>query len=504
MLARLVAVAAGLVSALSLGPWGWWPLGVGGLGVLYTITSQIDRPLRRFALTWWFMVGYFVLGVAFIIDLTAPGYVIAVPTLAAIMAAPHVVPGPPSLRGVAFVAALVVGEAWRWVVPFGGVPLGGLALGQVNGPFLAVASTAGALGVLATTATAAVALAELVMGRRRSAGVACAVAGLLLVTGYVDPSSRPVGDLTVAAVQGGGQLGTNAETSDQQPVFTRHLEASQDLPDGALVLWPESAVTVDGEFEGSRRHQQLAELARSTNTTLVVGVTQRDETSFDNLSVVIAPDGSVVDSYQKVHLVPFGEYIPFRSFVGRFADLSLVPRDAVPGEGAGYLWTPAGQAAIGISWEIYFWERIRSGVREGGELVLNPTLASSYTTTHVPEQSLAAARIRAVETGRWVVQASTTGYTAIVDPNGRVVERSGLREQVVLTADIERRSGETLATRLGKFPLTLLSLLALTGLSLWRPGRGSESNLDDDGDGTIVDDVDDHLGPEPAGGDPQA
>ena len=117
-------------------------------------------------------------------------------------------------------------------------------------------------------------------------------------------------------------------------------------------------------------------------------------------------------------------------------------------------------------------------------------------------QSLAAARIRAVETGRWVVQASTTGYTAIVDPNGQVVERSGLREQIVLTADIERRSGETLATRLGKFPLTLLSLLALTGLSLWRPGRGSD--LDDDRDGTIVDDADDHLGPEPAGGDLQA
>lgn len=490
------------MTALSLGPWGWWPLAILGLAVLHMVTRELESPLRRFTTTWWFMVGYFVLGVAFIIDLTPPGYVIAVPVLAVIMAAPHVVPGPPALRGLSFVAALVVGEAWRWVIPFGGVPLASLALGQVNGPLLSMASVAGALGVLALAATLAVALAELATKRTTTGGLALAAAGLMLVVAHVDPSSRPIDVITVAAVQGGGELGTNAETTDQQPVFSRHLEASQELPPDSLVLWPESAVTVDGDFEGSRRHEQLAELARANQATLVVGVTQRDETTFDNLQVVIGPDGSIIDQYQKVHLVPFGEYIPFRSFVGRFADLSLVPRDAVAGEGAGFLNTPMGRAAIGISWEIYFWERIRSGVVEDGELILNPTLASSYRTTHVPEQSLAAARMRAVENGRWVVQASTTGYTAIVDPSGRVVERSGLREQVVLEAEIERRAGSTLATRTGKIPITILFLLSLTALAFWRPGR--TSGLDDQGDGAVVDDPDLHLGSEPAGGDDQA
>ncbi|MCP3938682.1 MAG: apolipoprotein N-acyltransferase [Actinomycetia bacterium] len=466
---RLRMVAAGVLAAFALGPWGWWPLAIIGMAMTFDSVNQPIGRRERFVRVWWFMLGYYVLGVAFIIDLTIPGYLIAVPVLAAVMAAPHNIAGPAATRGMGFVAAIVVGEAWRWAFPFGGVPMGGFALGQVNGPLLPVASTLGALGVVAVAATLAVGVAHTYRRRPRQAGIHLIVVGLALVLAHVDADTTPNGSFTASSVQGGGSLGTNAETSDQAPVFTRHLEATSEAPNGSVVLWPESAVIVTGDFARSNKFERLAELAVEKDLTLIVGVTQKHDRTFDNLAVVISPTGHIVDEYQKVHLVPFGEYVPFRSFIAKFADLSLIPRDAAPGKGAGFLQTPNGPAAVGISVEIYFPERIRSGIVEGGEFIVNPTLASSYRTTHVPEQSLASARLRAVESGRWVLQSSTTGYTAIVDNTGKVIGRSGLKEKAIITADVEKRIGDTWATRLGKHPITLVSLITLAALALLHP-----------------------------------
>jgi len=116
---------------------------------------------------------------------------------------------------------------------------------------------------------------------------------------------------------------------------------------------------------------------------------------------------------------------------------------------------------------VYFPERVRSGIKAGARILTNPTLASSYTTSLVPEQSLASARLRAIETDRWVLQASTTGYSAIVSANGDVVLRSDLREQTVLTASVELRSGNTWATEFGKLPISLIAMGLLAGTALF-------------------------------------
>ncbi len=112
-------------------------------------------------------------------------------------------------------------------------------------------------------------------------------------------------------------------------------------------------------------------------------------------------------------------------------------------------------------------------MRSGARILTNPTLASSYTTSLVPEQSLASARLRAIETGRWVLQASTTGYSAVVSAGGEVVLRSDLREQTVLTTSVELRSGNTWATDLGKLPISLIAVGLLAGNTLSQIRRRS-------------------------------
>ena len=180
------------------------------------------------------------------------------------------------------------------------------------------------------------------------------------------------------------------------------------------------------------------------------------------------PRGRIVARYDKVHRVPFGEYIPFRSLIDRVADLSAVPRDAVGGRGAGLLKVPGrrlGKLGTLISYEVFFEDRARAAVRAGAQVLLVPTNASSFGTGQVPAQELAAARLRALETGRTVLQAAPTGYTAVVDWRGRVLARSALGRPGVLQRTVARRTGQTWAIQVG--PRLGVTLAVLTLVVAW-------------------------------------
>ena len=118
----------------------------------------------------------------------------------------------------------------------------------------------------------------------------------------------------------------------------------------------------------------MAAEARRLHTTLVAGVTEpASATTFRNEIVVWGPDGRIVGTFEKVHRVPFGEYVPYRSFISHFADLSEVPTDAVPGHGTGLLRTPAGPLGTLVSFEVFYADRSRTSVRAGAELLIVPT-----------------------------------------------------------------------------------------------------------------------------------
>ncbi|MEP6296192.1 MAG: nitrilase-related carbon-nitrogen hydrolase, partial [Ilumatobacter sp.] len=117
-----------------------------------------------------------------------------------------------------------------------------------------------------------------------------------------------------------------------------------------------------------------------------------------------------------------------------------------------------------ISWEVFFGGRAREGVALGAGMVINPTNGASYTGTIVQTQQVASSRLRAIETGRWVAQASPTGFSAFVSPDGDVIDRTRQREQAVITSDVPLRDGSTWYVSVGDRPFIVALVLAMIGL----------------------------------------
>ena len=176
----------------------------------------------------------------------------------------------------------------------------------------------------------------------------------------------------------------------------------------------------------------VSELAVELDAPLLVGTVEDAGTEhFRNSVQLFDADGEYVDRYDKVHRVPFGEWVPLRWLLEPIAGDALPERDAVTGTSSNLLDVPGpvGEVVTPISWEIFFPDRTREGVERGARLVLNPTNGSSFTGTIVQTQQVAASRMRAIESGRWVAQVAPTGFTALIDDEGRVVERSAISEQ---------------------------------------------------------------------------
>jgi apolipoprotein N-acyltransferase len=306
--------------------------------------------------------------------------------------------------------------------------------------------------------------------------LAIAAAVVIVVLSAVAPSGRDLGQtLRVTVVQGGGPQGTRAVNTDPRDVVERHLEATATIQPGStdLVVWPENVIDV-ADFTTSRELTEIGAEAARIGAPFSVGITDdvpsADGTAsgFRNAQVIVSVDGQVVDRYDKVRRVPYGEYVPLRGLLESLgAPVDQIPRDAVAGTGPGFVDMPTGERlGVVISWEVFFGNRARDGVQHGAQVILNPTNGSSYTGTVLQTQQVASSRLRAVETGRWVVQAAPTGFSAFIDDEGNVYERTAVGEQRVIEHEVELRSGRTWYTTIGDWPIALLIALVVAG-SWW-------------------------------------
>ncbi len=498
------SLAAGGLVALSVPPMGYWPLAWLGLGLLSWRLAGL--PVRRRALAG-LAAGVALFGPTLYFtssfNLAGWGILAVGEALFWALAAALV----PTDRALALPAVLVLAEAARDRWPFGGLPMGGIDLGQAAGPLAPALRLGGPLlltGLAGLSGVAIAALAEPVgvvvctlyrtfralsvqrtsPGRpaRRSAtrsatrlacsGLCALVVVALVWAGRLAPDGGPgVAALRAAAVQGGGARGFRQSEVDPGVVYRAQLAATRALhPPLALVLWPEGVVKLGRPLAGSAASAQVGGLARSLGTALVAGVTENVGTAgFRNAAVAWAPDGQLVARYDKVHRVPFGEYVPGRGLLRHLVSLSAVPRDAVPGHGPGLLRTPAGPLGVMISFEVFYTGRGRAATGAGGQLLLVPTNTASYSSTQVPTQELAAARMQAVAEGRDLVQASTTGYSLLIDHRGRVLARSRLGARQVVEGSVERRVGATPYRLGGDLPALAASALGL--LAAWAAAR---------------------------------
>jgi apolipoprotein N-acyltransferase len=497
-----LALGAGALTALSLPPWGFWPLAIIGVALFEVCLGASPARWERVRLGALFGAGWMYLGMGWMVQLTPPGYVVAGLIFASFHALAAAVSPTGRWRVIGRPAAHTLVEAVRLSFPFGGVPLATMGVSQVAGPLAPVARVGGVILLTWVVFQIGVALADGRSAiydtfgsiRRRDRTVLPNLAGrfavaTVIVISLFAPTGHATGEvLSVAAVQGGGKQGTSALEVPSSLVTQRHLEATATIDadrDVDFVLWPENTIDVNDrrstpefeDFTTSPIRDQVAAEAARLGAPIAVGITEDarvdDPTArrYTNAQIVVLPNGELGSRYDKVRRVPFGEYVPLRGALEQVTSAVDQVGEAVAGTERAVLEVPvAGRPepvlmGVVISWEVFFGGRAREGVKDGATVILNPTNGASYTGTIVQTQQVASSRLRAIETGRWVVQAAPTGFTAIINSDGDVLQRTSVSEQRVVYADVELRSGNTWYTSLGDGPF--IWLLALVFAASW-------------------------------------
>ena len=375
------------------------------------------------------------------------------------------------LDPVAFATLWVAAEQARSVWPFGGFPWGRLAFSQVGSPLLPLAWLGGAplvSGVVVLVgALAAEAGLALRRDARRAAAVGAAAAALLVVAGLAVPldTAAERGTLRVGVVQGNvpGQgleaFGRQWQVLDNHVAGTRALLDRVAPGDLDLVLWPENGTDVDPQADATAAGL-IDGAARAVDAPMLVGTVQYPATGGRyNTAVVWQPGVGVVDQYSKQRPAPFGEYVPLRSLVRHFSSaVDLVSQDMIAGTKPGivHVAVPRLGRDVGIGvvicFEVAYDDLVDSAVTHGGEVLVVQTNNASFGWTAESTQQLAMTQLRAVEHGRTAVQVSTVGVSAVVEPDGTVVDRTRLFTAAQIVATLPLRTSTTPATWLGPWP----------------------------------------------------
>jgi len=485
-----LGAGGGALTWLAFPGTGWWPAAYLGIALLYL-------ALRRDSARWNAVVGL-VFGLALIGPMItwADDAVGTVPWLAltivealfiALFAAAwswarrgEAVWRSPVLQLVVFAALWVAVEELRSVWPFGGFPWGRLAFSQADAPMAALMSIGGTPLLSAVVVTTGVALARgLLAVRRVSVGGALGWTGaavMLAVIGIVVPlpTAAQSGTLAVGVVQGNVPEPGLGAFDHRRQVLDNHAAGTHALLDQVqpgeldLVLWPENGTDIDPQAS-----QEAASIidaaARAVDAPLLVGTVQYPAAGGRyNTSVLWGPGQGVLASYTKQRPAAFAEYIPIRSFVRHFSSaVDLVTTDMVAGTEPGLI--PLQSARLGrtvgigdvICFEVAYDAIVRSAVTSGGEVLVIQTNNATFGYSDESTQQLAMARLRAVEHGRAAVQVSTVGVSAVIAPNGAVLQQTGLFEAAQMVARLPLRESTTLATRLGSWPAWIIDALAV-------------------------------------------
>jgi len=235
-----------------------------------------------------------------------------------------------------------------------------------------------------------------------------------------------------------------------------------------LIVWPESPApffTNDARFR-----EQISRIARNTNAWLIVGAIGSNgphpnaEGSPFNSAALISPSGDWISRYDKVHLVPFGEYLPFPSLFSFAGGLTKEVGQFDRGTSRDPLNAASGKLGVFICYESIFPAEVRQFARDGAEAFVNISNDGWYGDSGAYAQHLNQTRMRAIENNRWLLSATDTGVTASIDPLGRIVARLPRKERAALVAPYAPAAVTTFYTRHGDwfaFACAIISIAAL-------------------------------------------
>jgi apolipoprotein N-acyltransferase len=484
-----IAFTAGAVSALAMAPVHFWPVLFVTFPLLVWLidgaaAARWSGAAAGFLIGWWFGFGYFIAGLywvgyAFLVDAKTFGWLLpfavtALPAGLAVFTGLGVALGrvlwtPGALRVLTLAAALTTSE-WLRGHLFTGFPWN--AFGYALTAPLALAQSAAVFGIWGLTFIAVAVFASPALladdRKRRRFLPLIGAAGLLAVLAVfgalrlaLDPTEM-VDGVTLRIMQPDIQQDEKFSYAAKDQIMRRYLELSQGTASGAPLdgithlIWPESAFP----FFLTREPEALATIARMlpATTVLITGAARLADRvpgaggiRAYNSIYVIDHSGSILSLYDKLHLVPFGEYLPFQSFLESLGlmHLTKMPGGFIPGERRRRIAVPGAPGMLPlICYEVIFpGEAVPPGERPGW--LLNLTNDAWFGISPGPYQHLQQARVLAIEEGLPLVRSANSGISAVIDPLGRIVQSLSLGSAGTLDSGLPRPIAATIYARIG-------------------------------------------------------
>jgi apolipoprotein N-acyltransferase len=345
-------------------------------------------------------------------------------------------------------------------------------------PVAQLASVFGVYGLSALVAGVGAAAALVVIGTepKRFVPLAIALGGVLLVSGWggvrLNASSLTAGGETmrVGILQGNVDQAEKWDPARANAIFSDYLQKTEAAIAGGaqLVVWPEASTPFAFE-DDVQATEQVRTIVRRSGVPLLLGsnqIAQGSPTRYYNAAFLTRADGGTAGVYRKMHLVPFGEYVPLKSLFFFAAPLVEEVGDFSPGETGVLLPLDGHPVSTAICYEIVYPALVRAFARGGSELLITITNDAWFGRTSAPFQHFEQSSMRAIENGRYLVRAANTGISGVVDPYGRVLAATRIFEPAVMVEPVRLIQAQTIYTRIGDVfayasVIATLALLAL-------------------------------------------
>lgn len=491
--AAIVAAGAGYILDLAYPDIGWWPLAFVGVGLalVVMIGRSIGGALLIGAV---FAASFYLVHISWVTRYLGPipwlalsGVETALTAAAGILITlayrwlPRLANGrwarmlalPALVAGVWTARELFIGS---W--PYTGFPWARIGMSQSESPLAGVASWTGVSGLTFLIVFAVAAVIEwlrLAPWRRwRSNWPTTLVPAVTTLVLFALPAfpTTPAGTMTVGAVQGNGPTGY---FDDREPwdILRAQLDATQPIIDEPMdvLMWPEGGI--DGDpINNESLARALDNLSEAVDAPLLINAaTERGENTYNTSMLWEAGAENPLAMHDKANPVPMGEYVPDRWFFEAIAPdlVSLIKREYTPGTNTPFFDINGIGVGLAICFDVIYDDVIWQGARDGAEVYMFQTNNADFRDTDENLQQLAFARMRAIETGRAVVNLSTVGTSQVIAPNGAVIEGVDADVPAAMLTDVPLRSGLTPAVIIGQ-PLQAVflwgSLVALVSIGI--------------------------------------
>ena len=376
------------------------------------------------------------------------------------------------------VAALWVGrELFVGSWPYGGFPWARIGMSQAESPLASVSSWVGVSGLSFLMVLVVAMLIEVVRlraWRRPLRLIAPAALVVVLLFTPLFPTATS-GSMRIAAVQGNGPTGY---FDDREPfaVIQAQTEATAPLygEDVDLLVWPEGSLDAD-PFQSDALARRMTLIANRIDAPLLANAPTGRDDRFFNTSMLWNLDGTARQLHDKRHPVPFGEYVPDRPFFNALAPelIGLIQREYTPGSNPPIVDVDGVRVGLAICFDVIYDDVIWQGLNAGAEVLVFQTNNADFRGTDENLQQLAFARMRAIETGRSVVNVSTVGTSQIIRADGSTVTSLDADEAGAMLKDVELRSGLTAGVVLGPWiqAVVLWGGLGALLVGWWRARR---------------------------------